>query len=118
MDLSVNQSAKAFLKHQFEVWYSERVIEQLEGRDLESTELEPISLGMASMKELMAEWLVQMADFFADNPSTIVNGFVKSGITSALDRDWDKSEEEESEEESDTEDDFDQESEVDEESEV
>ena len=47
------------------------MIQQPKGRDLESTELEPISLGMASMKELMEEWLVQMADFFADDKSEV-----------------------------------------------
>ena len=48
----------------------------------------------------------------------MANGFVKTGITSTLDGEWDKSEEEESQEESDREDDFDKESEVGEESEV
>ena len=110
IDLSVNQPAKAFLKDEFELWCSERVIEQREGRDLESTELEPISLDMVSLKELMVKRLVQMAIFFADNPSIIVNGFIKSGTTSALDGEWDKIEEEESKKESDTDDDFDEES--------
>ena len=90
--------------------YSERVIEQLERRDVESTELKPISLDVALLKELhvvIAKWLVQMAGFFTENPTIIVNGFIKAGITSALDEEWDEiEEEEESEQESDTEDDL------------
>ena len=56
----------------------------------------------------MAQWLVDMANYFASNPMIIVNGFVKSGITGALDGDIEKDEEDEDEdEEDDTEDDFD-----------
>ena len=37
------------------------------------------------LKELGAKWLVEMAEYFADNPKIIVNGFVRAGITAALD---------------------------------
>lgn len=36
------------------------------------------------LKELGAKWLVEMAQYFVDNPQIIVNGFIKSGITGAL----------------------------------
>ena len=42
MDLSVNKPAKDFLKRRFGDWYTQQVTEQLEGRDFESAELEPI----------------------------------------------------------------------------
>ena len=45
MDISVNKPAKAFLKRNFELWYSEQVAAQLEGHDvdeLESLEIYPI----------------------------------------------------------------------------
>ena len=77
MDLSVNKAAKSFLKQCFEHWYSDQVIKQLEGKDVESTDLELISLELAVLKELMDQWLVKMADYFASNPSIIVNGFIK-----------------------------------------
>ena len=35
MDISVNKPAKAFLKRKFEQWYSEEVMDQLEGRDID-----------------------------------------------------------------------------------
>ena len=60
---------------------------------LESTDLEPINLSLPVLKELGAKWLVQMAEYFADNPQIIVNGFVKAGITAALDGQEDQQEE-------------------------
>ena len=84
------------------------MIKQLEGKDVESTELEPISLELAVLKELMSHWLVKMADYFASNPAIIVNGFIKAGITGAFDGELEEGEDENTEEESDTEDDFDE----------
>ena len=49
-----------------------------------TTDLEPINLRLAVLKELGARWLVEMFDYFQDNPQVIVNGFMKSGITHAL----------------------------------
>ena len=40
MDIAVNRPAKAFLKQQFEEWYTGQVIDQLGDRDIESVELE------------------------------------------------------------------------------
>ena len=85
MDFSVNKPAKDFLKRCFEDWYAEQVTSQLDGREMESTNLEPVNLGLPVLKELGAKWLVQMAEYFTDNPQIIVNGFVKAGITAALD---------------------------------
>ena len=62
-------------------------MEQLEGRDLndlEAAELQPISLGMPTLKEIGAQWLVEMAEYISENPQFIVNGFhMLSGITRA-----------------------------------
>ena len=85
MDFSANKPAKDFLKRCFEEWYSEQVTKQLEGRDVESTQLEPVSLGLPILKESGAKWMVQMAEYFADNPQIIVNGFIRAGINRALD---------------------------------
>jgi len=75
MDISVNKPAKAFLKEQFQKWYSEQVIEQLNSEDFEIVELEPVELSMAVMKEIRAQWLVDMAEYISNNPDFIVNGF-------------------------------------------
>ena len=53
--------------------------------EIEECNLEPIGLSMARMKEVGADWLVQMAAYVADNPQFLVNGFIKAGITGALD---------------------------------
>ena len=85
MDVSVNKPAKDFLKRCFEEWYSGEVMKQLDGKEDEATEIQPINLGLPMLKELGARWLVQMAEYFADNPQIIANGFIRAGIASALD---------------------------------
>ena len=60
-------------------------MKQLEGRDVESAELQPINLGMPVLKELGACWMVEMAEYFRENPQIVVNGFIKAGIAGALD---------------------------------
>ena len=39
---------------------------------------------MAVMKQVTTGWLVEMAEHFKAHPEIIVNGFVRSGIPSAL----------------------------------
>ncbi|MCG8626916.1 MAG: hypothetical protein MJE68_33560, partial [Proteobacteria bacterium] len=85
LDISVNKPAKDFLKRKFEDWYSNEIMKQLEGREIESAKLQPINLGMPVLKELGARWIVEMAAYFGENPQIIVNGFVKTGIAEALD---------------------------------
>ena len=88
MDVSVNKPAKEYLKKQFDEWYSEMVIEQLDRKDmddLESAEIQPINLGMPILKEVGAKWLAGMAQYITDNPHLIVHGFLHSGISSAID---------------------------------
>ena len=85
MDLSVNKPAKDILKQRFEEWYSGEVMKQLDRREDEGTEIQPINLGLPMLKELGAKWLVQMSEYFADNPQIIANGFIRAGIASALD---------------------------------
>ena len=87
MDISVNKPAKDFLKRRFEDWYSQKVSEQLSDEsDIQSTNLQPINLGLPLLKELGAKWMVEMSEYFAANPQIIVSGFVKAGIAGALDR--------------------------------
>ena len=58
-------------------------MQQQEGEDIETCELKPIDLSMSVVKEVGAKWLVEMAKYFEDNPTIIVNGFLRSGITGA-----------------------------------
>ena len=70
-------------------------MKQLEGEDVETAEICPINLGMPVLKELGAKWMVEMAEYFGENPQIIVNGFVKAGIVGALAGDIDCRSEEE-----------------------
>ena len=88
LDVAVNKPAKDFLRRRFDEWYAQQVMLQLEGKsdeEIEVFDLDPIDLSMARMKEVSADWLVQMADYIGENPSFLVNGFIKAGITGALD---------------------------------
>ena len=86
MDIAVNMPVKDFLKHQFEHWYSNKVMSQLQDiSDVESAEIKPVNLYMAVVKELSACWLVEMTEYIADYPHFIINGFQCPGISSAVD---------------------------------
>ena len=87
LDLSVNKPAKVFLRGEFQKWYSEQIMQQLDNpaADLSTAELQPVDLGMAAMKQITGQWLVNMADYITNNPQFIVNGFIHSGISKALD---------------------------------
>lgn len=97
MDISVNKPAKEYLQRQFQEWYSEEVMRQLDGRDVEdlaTAEVQPTSLGMPILKEVEAQWLVGMTKYTSDNPQFIVNGFICSGITGAVDgQEWESDDE-------------------------
>ena len=88
MDISVNKSAKAFLKNKFEAWYASEVMKQFhekEVQDLEEMDFQPIDMSMQVMKEVGAPWLVELYEYMSENPDIIVNGFVKSGMSKAMD---------------------------------
>ena len=90
MDLSVNKPAKAFLQGEFQKWYSDQIMQQLDNptTDFSMAELNPVDLSMAAIDLSMAatgQWLVKMYDYISDNPDFIVNGFLHSGISKALD---------------------------------
>ena len=80
MDISVNKPAKDFLKRHFGDWYAEQIQKQLEGNDVESTELQPLDLSLPRLKELGAKWMVEMSQYLAENPQIKVSGFIKAGI--------------------------------------
>jgi len=59
-------------------------MKQLEGVDIETCELKPTDLSLSMLKEVGAKRLVEIAKYFEDNPMIIVNGFIRSGVTGAL----------------------------------
>ena len=88
MDIAVNKPAKDFLRKEFQQWYSEHVMKQLEGQDItdvENAKLQPIDLGLPALQKIGVKWLVDMASYISDNPQFIVNGPIRAGIAGALD---------------------------------
>ena len=83
LDISVNKSAKVFLRSQFQDWYSEQVTKQL---STGNEELEPVDLPAAKMKSIGGQWLVRLVEYLSENPNIIVNGFIAAGIPQSLDK--------------------------------
>ena len=68
MDISVNKPAKDYLRKEFQNWYSEKLMEDVEDDNSDIADINPINLGMPTLKELGAKWLVQMSQYISDNP--------------------------------------------------
>lgn len=83
MDLSVNKAIKSYMKKEFEEWYAEQIMSQIDSSN--DDDIEPIEYPLPVMRELGAKWLVGIHQHMCANPQIIVNGFVKSGITNAID---------------------------------
>ena len=63
-------------------------LQQLGGHnlgELESTDIQYVQLEMPVMKEVSAQWFVEMAEYIIDNPQFIVSSFVHSRISAAID---------------------------------
>ena len=63
MDVSVNKPAKSFLKKQFAEWYSEQLLQQIENQNavpVSDVVPEPVDLGLARMKHIRTNWLVEI----------------------------------------------------------
>ena len=50
--ISVNKPAKEFLKRKFDHWYSKKVIEQIQEKDIDAIELQPVHFSWPVMREL------------------------------------------------------------------
>ena len=61
----------------------------MQGKNLDTVELQPIPLNLPCLKELGAKWLVEAANYMSENPQMIVSGFVKAGISPFLSADED-----------------------------
>ena len=75
LDISVNKSAKSFLKSEFQKWYSEEIAHQLSNSDGDIDNLDPVDLTTARMKCVSARWIEQMFNYLSNSPDIIVHGF-------------------------------------------
>ena len=64
LDLSLNKAVKDFVQREFQIWYSEKVLSQLDEVDTtDSMQLQPVSLTCSSVKSTSASWLVRMFNY-------------------------------------------------------
>ena len=79
LDVSVNKSAKDFLREKFQTWYSDQVCSNLDdGKDT------GVDLKMSVVKPLGAEWLIDLYNYLLSKPDIIVSGFRGSGILTTI----------------------------------
>ena len=76
LDLSVNKSAKDFLRSKFEQWYAQQIFEQ--------GDLIPIKFPMTLMKPLGAQWVMELYSYMLNHPEIMRNGFRAAGILDVL----------------------------------
>lgn len=76
LDISVNKTAKEFLRRKFLAWYAENICAQLEGK----LPKEQVDLRLNVVKLLGAKWMVELFDYIKSKPDIISNGFKKLGI--------------------------------------
>ena len=80
LDVSVNKSAKNFLRQQFQKWYAEQIYKQLQ----EKPDVVPVDLRLSVVKPLGAEWMIKLYEYFKSKPEIIQNGFKAVGIADCL----------------------------------
>ena len=79
LDLTVNGSAKNYMRKQFIVYYSSSVKQQLDsGKQLENID---VDFRLTVIKPLHAQWLVDMFNFFTSQKGAeiIIKGWKKAG---------------------------------------
>ena len=84
LDLTVNGSAKSYLKRRFTEWFSGKISEELDaGKQLEQIE---IKLHLSKLKPLHAKWLVDLYNYLTSvkGQEIIANGWKSAGITEAI----------------------------------
>ena len=81
LDLTINRSAKAFMKKKFTEWYSLEVMKQLDiGKNVEEIE---VKLLLSNLIPLHASWLIELLNHFTSTAGkeTIANRWKAAGIT-------------------------------------
>ena len=84
LDLTVNGSAKKFMRKKFVTWYAEEIRKHMDARvPAESID---VNLKLTSLKALHASWLIELYNVLttADGRETVLNRWKKSGVTAVL----------------------------------
>ena len=85
LDLTVNGSAKKYMRKRFVTYYTAAVKQQMDsGIQLEDIE---VDFRLTVLKPLHAQWMVNMFNFFTTDKGkeVVAKGWKRSGITSVLD---------------------------------
>ena len=77
----MNKPVKSFLRKQFQVWYTQKICEQLREPP---TQVDPVDLRLSIVKPLGARWMLKVYDYLKSNPEIIRIGFKGAGITDLL----------------------------------
>ena len=83
LDISVNKSAKVYLRSQFQQWYASEITSQNGAAN--DVNFEPVDMSAPRMKAVGAKWLVSLYEHFLESPDIIINGFLASGIPQSID---------------------------------
>ena len=84
LDLTVNGSAKAFMKRKFTEWYSSSIATQLDqGKSIEEVDVE---LKLSILKPLQANWIKELYDYMTseEGREIISNVWKAATITEAI----------------------------------
>ena len=84
LDLTVNGSAKQFMRKKFVTWHAEEVKRKIE----EGTPIEHIEVNFnpTRLKPIHAGWMIELYNFLTSEEDrvTILNGWKKAGIAGVL----------------------------------
>ncbi len=69
------------MKAQFQNWYSEIILEQLE-----KGEEQEVDMRLTVMKPLSVQWIIEMYEHFVNHHGIITNGFHAAGIQEILEK--------------------------------
>ena len=86
LDLTINGSAKAFLKKKFTKWYSSSISKQLEeGKSIEDIDVE---WKVSILKPLHAKWINELYYYmnFEESHNIVSNGWKAAFITEAIEQ--------------------------------
>ena len=82
LDLNVNGYAKEFLKKKFELWYSEKVQNQLEaGKDIYDV---TVSMKLSDLKPKQAQWIIGLYDQLRNSKEMILKSWEMAGLEEAF----------------------------------
>ena len=82
LDISVNKSAKVFVRSEFQQWYAAQISNRQDNED--DGRFKPVEMSAPRMKCVGAQWLVRLHEHFLDSPDIIIKESLSSGIPQSI----------------------------------